>query len=109
MAWIERLLNYFGFERKSLVYTVSFNSDSSATATFTVSFPTEFTVEEVLSWRKRLGWTRAQLAKRAGLSISTIGRIERNWEECSLSFLPALAKAYGLKTYAPEIKLHEQS
>jgi ribosome-binding protein aMBF1 (putative translation factor) len=110
MKWLERAFRWFGFERRAISYTISYHTDSSDTHTEfrEVELRPSISVEEVLTWRKRLGWSRRKLARKSGLSVSMIGRIERDWQNVSLSFLTGLAKAYGLSINAPILKPIEQ-
>ena len=50
--------------------------------------------------RARKGWTQEQLAARAGLTASTIGRVEAGHHVPSLATLEAIAGAFGVSLSA---------
>lgn len=104
MKFIEKLFKYFGFERPAPIISISYNSDSE-THTTTITIPNTYSVEEVLSWRLKHGWSMGELAKRSGLKVREIERLEKNWKKCSLAFLPKLAKAYDMYSIAPQLNL----
>jgi hypothetical protein len=108
MKLIEKLFKYFGFERPAPVISISYNSGVE-TYTTTITVPQTYSVEEVLSWRLKHGWSMGELAKRSGLKVREIERLEKNWKKCSLAFLPAIAKAYGMGVFAPSFDLVDKA
>ncbi len=49
--------------------------------------------------RKLQGFTQAQLADKAGISQSTIGRIEKGWDGCTLRMLQTIAQALDVPVW----------
>ena len=57
--------------------------------------------------RKAKGWTQQELAKRAGIGIATVERMERYKDRYAHGDrLKDIAQALGIKLWAPPISAH---